>query len=109
MFFIPVIFCQLYPYPLRNIILKNTGFTGFYIHVLEGGTVCPSDEIRLIEQNKHHITIAFANDIMHDDKHNIEGLQRILAVNSLSESWRNTFTKRLGGKETSADKRLTGK
>ncbi|MGG0275088.1 3-alpha domain-containing protein [Bacillus rhizoplanae] len=42
--------------------------------------------MRLIEQNKHHITIAFANDIMHHDKHNIEGLQRILAVNSLSKS-----------------------
>ncbi|WP_375337707.1 3-alpha domain-containing protein [Bacillus sp. 3103sda1] len=53
--------------------------------------------------------MAFANEMMHHDKHNIEGLHRILAVNSLSESWRNTFTKRLGGKETSAEKRLTGK
>ncbi|MEH7014970.1 MULTISPECIES: 3-alpha domain-containing protein [Bacillus] len=36
-------------------------------------------------------------------------MQRILAVNPLSKSWRNTFTKRLEGKETSAKKRLTGK
>lgn len=90
-------------------LVQNTGFTGFYVRVLEEGTVSPSDEIKLIEQNEHHITIAFTNEMMHHDKHNIEGIQSILAVDSLSESWRNTFTKRLEGKETSAEKRLTGK
>ncbi|WP_440602779.1 3-alpha domain-containing protein [Bacillus sp. GB_SG_008] len=66
---------------------KNTGFTSFYVQVLEVGTISPSDEIRLIEQNEHHITIAFANEIIHHDKHNIEEIQRILTVDSLSESW----------------------
>ncbi|HDX9589387.1 TPA: MOSC domain-containing protein [Bacillus pseudomycoides] len=91
------------------LLVQNTGFTGFYVRVLEEGTVSPSDEMKLIEQNEHHITIAFANEMMHHDKHNIKGIKSILAVDSLSESWRNTFTKRLEGKETSTEKRLTGK
>ncbi|MDC2864773.1 MOSC domain-containing protein [Bacillus sp. BP-3] len=100
-----------YRYDLKDfpLLVQNTGFTGFYVRVLTEGTVSPSDEIKLIEQNKHRITIAFANEIMHHDKQNIEGIQRILAVDSLSGSWRNTFKKRLEGKETSTEKRLTGK
>lgn len=36
------------------LLVQDTGFTGFYVRVLQEGTISPSDEIILTEQNEHH-------------------------------------------------------
>jgi MOSC domain-containing protein YiiM len=40
------------------------------------------------------ITVSYANQIMHHEKDNIEGLNKMLDIDELSESWRATFIER---------------
>lgn len=91
--------------PLR---LEETGFTGFYFRVLKEGTVSRNGEMKLVSRHPQAVTLAFANQMMHREKDNLDGMQSILEVEELSESWRNTFLKRLGGQEVSVKERRTG-
>jgi len=72
-------------------LVVNSGKTGFYLRVLEEGTVAAGDSISLLEQDPRRVSIAFANQIYHHDRKNREGIERVLAVPDLSESWRKSF------------------
>lgn len=88
--------------------VQDTGYTGYYFRVLQEGYVSKGDALTLLRRHPYGITISFANQIMHHDKKNVEGIRRILAVESLSKNWRSTFQKRLDGEWTDSKKRLTG-
>jgi MOSC domain-containing protein YiiM len=53
------------------------------------------DSLRLLTRHPQEITVSFANQIMHHDKKNQAGIEKILDVKELSDSWRKTFRKRL--------------
>lgn len=89
--------------------MQEKSYTGFYFRVLKEGLVSVHDEIKLIERDSSQVSIDFANEIMHQDRTNREGMKRILAVDALSKSWRATFTKRLEGEQTDTLARLQGK
>ena len=88
--------------------VQNTGYTGFYFRVLQEGVVAPSDKLVRKEQHSMGISVAFANQIMHHEKQNQEGMKQLLSVDALSTSWKNTMTKRLGGESTPTAERLEG-
>jgi len=77
------------------LLVQNNGYTGYYFRVLEEGLVCPGDTLELLEQSPYGITVAYANRIMHHEKDNVEGMQQLLDVPELSESWRITLRKRI--------------
>ncbi|GAA4725848.1 MOSC domain-containing protein [Brevibacillus fulvus] len=91
--------------PLR---LQNTGYTGFYFRVIEEGWVAPDESIVLLKRHPMQVTVAQANHYMHQDKHNLPEIRRILEIAELSQSWRHTFTRRLSGEATDSQKRLQG-
>jgi MOSC domain-containing protein YiiM len=97
-----------YDIPTLPVLVQNTGFTGFYFRVLEEGWVKPDDSLRLLTRHPQEITVSFANQIMHHDRQNQEGIEKILDVKELSDSWRKTFRKRLQGFETDTSQRLKG-
>ncbi|TNJ62727.1 MOSC domain-containing protein [Paenibacillus hemerocallicola] len=97
-----------YDLPELPVLVQNTGYTGFYLRVLAPGLFDRTLPLTLAERHPHGITVAYANQIKHHDKQNIEGIRAILAVRELSESWRASFEKRLSGNEPSADERLNG-
>lgn len=74
-------------------MVVDTGRTGFYFKVLREGIVKREDELILMERNSDNITISFANRILHHDKKNREGIDKVLAVTALSESWQQSFHK----------------
>ncbi|UFJ41447.1 MOSC domain-containing protein [Brevibacillus humidisoli] len=88
--------------------VQNTGYTGFYFRVLEEGWVTPEDGLTLEQRHPMEVTVAFANQVMHHDKQNTEGINRLLDVKELSTSWRATLEKRLRGQATDTKKRLEG-
>lgn len=88
--------------------VQNTGYTGFYFRVLSEGVVAPSAGLTLESRHPKGVTLSFANRIMHHEKERREDIAKILEVEELSDSWRATFTKRLGGQETDTRARLTG-
>jgi MOSC domain-containing protein YiiM len=81
------------------LLVKETGFTGFYFRVLREGWVVPEQGLRLLQRHPLGVTVAYANRIMYMDKQDHEGIRQILAVRELSSSWRQTFLKRLNPEE----------
>lgn len=98
-----------YNLPTLPLLVQTTGYTGYYFRVLQEGFVHAEAGLVLEERQQDAVTISYANTIMHQDKKNIEGMERILALPSLSASWRKTFAKRLQGEVTDTAARLSGK
>jgi MOSC domain-containing protein YiiM len=72
-------------------LVVDSGRTGFYFRVLEGGRVKAGDEIFLVEKDPRRVSISFANRIYHHERKNREGIEKVLAVLALSESWQKSF------------------
>jgi MOSC domain-containing protein YiiM len=75
--------------------VTETGYTGFYLRVLEEGEAAIGEETIIVARDHAGITIAEANRVMHHDKTDADGIRRLLAVPALSDSWRETLTERL--------------
>ena len=72
-------------------LVVECGYTGFYLRVLEEGTVERGAALVLTERDLNKVTISFANHIYHHDKRNCEGVEKVLAVTALSDSWQRSF------------------
>jgi len=82
----------------RDDIIKRflaSGFTGFYLAVLEEGEVAAGDAITLIERDEHRVKVSDITRLYARDKGNLEALQRAIEVEALAEDWRSYFQKRL--------------
>lgn len=88
--------------------VQDTGYTGYYLRVLREGMVSPRDTIKLVERHPRSISVAHANKLMYHDRDNREAIERMLTVEALSASWRNTFQKRLAGIAEDERLRLEG-
>lgn len=73
----------------------ETGKTGWYLRVLEEGTVAAGMEIVLVERPCPEWTVARANWVMHEAKGDRESARDLAAVEWLSESWRAELQKRV--------------
>jgi len=97
-----------YGVPEMLLKVQETGFTGFYFRVLAEGLVSRNDKLALLHRHPQKVTVSYANRIMHHEKENIEGMERMLEVEELSVNWKQTFQKRLKGIGTDSSERLTG-
>jgi MOSC domain-containing protein YiiM len=75
--------------------VQQTGFTGFYFRVLEEGWIGNDPKISLEKLDPLKVSIANANQFMHKDKADLQGIRKVLAVEALSHSWRETLGKRI--------------
>ena len=98
-----------YDIPDLAVRVQNTGYTGFYCRVLTPGPFDRTVPLTLERRHPLGVTVQYANTIKHHDKHNLEGVAALLAVEELSGSWRASFEKRIAGSEPSSDERLNGK
>ncbi|MED2011059.1 MOSC domain-containing protein [Brevibacillus borstelensis] len=76
-------------------LIQQTGYSGFYMRVLETGMIGQDMEFRLLEKSSHNVTVSFINQIKYHKKDNLEAIRRILAVKELADSWRPSLEKRL--------------
>jgi MOSC domain-containing protein YiiM len=72
-------------------LVVDSGRTGFYFKVLEEGMVHAGDAVVLVKRDARQVSVALANQIFHHDRKNREGIERVLAVPALSESWQKSF------------------
>ena len=75
--------------------VQTTGYSGYYLRVLKPGWVEAGERIVPLLKDPNGISIEKANDLMHKTKKDWEGIREILSVMALSDSWRETFQKRL--------------
>jgi len=82
----------------RDDILKRflqSGLTGFYLSVLQEGEVAAGDPIRPLHHDEHQVKVTDITRLYEKDKHNLELLRRVVAVEALSQSWHDYFLQRL--------------
>jgi len=80
----------------RNDMVKlvaDSGRTGFYFRVIEEGFVKKGDSLVLKTKDARNVTVSFASHTYHHNKRNCEAVSKVLAVTSLSASWRQSFQK----------------
>jgi MOSC domain-containing protein YiiM len=75
--------------------VQQAGFTGFYFRVLQEGWIGIDPIIILEKEDPLKVSISFANQVMFHAKQDVAGIRKILAVQALSQSWRETLSKRL--------------
>jgi MOSC domain-containing protein YiiM len=90
----------------RDDIIKRfleSGFSGFYLSVVEEGEVGAGDELEKIGEADGSLTIAEINRLYVHEKTNTELLERAVRLSALPVGWRTHFAKRLNAvKQTSA-------
>lgn len=75
--------------------VQETGLTGYYFRVLTEGVISKNSKVRLLAKDEAGVTVAYANQIKYHEKTNIEAAQRIVEIQALSASWKQSFLKRL--------------
>ncbi len=77
--------------------VQQTGYTGFYLRVLEEGDVLAGDLLRL--EGRHpealRMTVFDASRIMLFGKQDLAASERLLAIPNLAASWRDTLAERI--------------
>jgi MOSC domain-containing protein YiiM len=76
---------------------------GFYVRVLEEGTVGAGDAIEVVSRDPHGLTIAGLHALYAAGRRDREGLRRAAAVPALPEDWREWCERRLAEVEPVTD------
>ncbi|MYL34890.1 MOSC domain-containing protein [Pontibacillus yanchengensis] len=82
---------------VKNLTKKvvQTGYTGFYMSVLEEGEVSANDRFDRIQTDPNAVSVAYVNQIKLKDRHNIDGIRNILQVDGLADELRRGLQERL--------------
>lgn len=75
--------------------VQQTGYSGWYLRVLEPGTVTAGEAIHLEARTEPDWTIARANEVMYQLKDDAEATKALAAVKPLAASWKRQLRKRL--------------
>jgi len=73
----------------------STGRMGWYVRVLQEGTVAAGQEVTLLERNLPSWPISRLNELFYRDRSNLEDAAEMANCAVLAESWRSEFRKRL--------------
>ncbi|MFC5598427.1 MOSC domain-containing protein [Deinococcus cellulosilyticus] len=73
--------------------VTESGFTGFYLRVLQEGTVQAGDAITLLEKGR--ITITETNRVIHVDRNDRAAIEQLLLEDALAATLRDGLQKRL--------------
>ncbi|HLM77410.1 MAG TPA: 3-alpha domain-containing protein [Rubrobacteraceae bacterium] len=66
------------------------------------------DDTMLLERLARSVSITEANRVMHHNKYDAAGIERLLTIPKLSGSWRRTLEGRLYGRVEDTTPRLEG-
>ena len=83
---------------LTSLLVKESK-TGFYVRVLEEGSVTKADTLELISREYPAYTIEFVNKCSFDTKNNQENIEELLECPKLSDAFKESLQKRLRNKE----------
>ena len=78
----------------QNRFLRS-GFVGFYLRVLEEGTVSAGMEIERVSKRSDSMSIQDIHKSMHFDKRNLDAAKKALEIDALSPGWCREFERRL--------------
>ncbi len=77
------------------LLVEQTGFTGFYLRVLEEGSAGPGDRLKLVSRDPARVTIAEVARVWFHEKDSREGIERIFEAEALAASLKERFARKL--------------
>ncbi len=63
--------------------------------MLKEGEVAANDPISLLHRDEHQVKVDDITRLYRQDKHNLDLLRRVVAVEALPEAWRDYYLQRL--------------
>ncbi|MBC2191953.1 MOSC domain-containing protein [Listeria sp. FSL L7-0229] len=75
--------------------IHETGLTGYLCRTIKPGKITETDEIKQIHEESHGVTVAFCHEKVLHKKGTKADFERILAVEALSERYRDQVEKRI--------------
>ncbi len=72
---------------------------GFYVRVLEEGTIGARDRIELVGSAPTRVSVAFIDKLLYSGEHPEGDLRAALSVDALSEGWKGSFRQLLKAQE----------
>lgn len=73
----------------------QSGFMGFYCAVLQEGEVAAGDPVSLLHRDEQKVSVLDVLRLQREDRYDFDLLRRALAVEALSQDWREVFLERL--------------
>ena len=78
--------------------LRATGWTGWYLRVIEPGVVAEGDAVQLLERSGGAVSVARLNTLRYGPDIDVDGLLEAAAAPGVLLAWREALTKRATGR-----------
>lgn len=88
--------------------VQRSGRTGWYFRVLQQGHIAAGQNIELVDRPHADISVTWASRVMHSKPHDLASDKILCDCAALSESWKLTLAKRIGGHALNDEPRLLG-
>ena len=88
--------------------VQQTGWSGWYLAVVEEGDVGPGDPVTLLDRPAGAPTMAEISRVMERDKDDLDGARRLIDAPGLPARWVTKLERRLAGRPDSEAARLLG-
>ncbi|MDT8861630.1 MOSC domain-containing protein [Alkalihalobacillus sp. MEB130] len=72
------------------LFIQETGYSGYYLRVLQEGNVSACDSLLLLER-RTDVSVESVNKITYQDKHNPLAIQMLLQLPQLSKAWKESL------------------
>jgi len=79
--------------------IQELGYCGYYFRVLKQGWLEKGMTLERIHSDKENISVLDAHYLMYRDKNKYAAIEKLMAHPALSESWKNSFGKRLANRK----------
>lgn len=75
--------------------IRQTGYSGFYMRVLQPGWISTEDSVEFVSSRSSQFSIHDVNILLYQDKKNFDMIRQVIQLDSLAQSLRNEFQRRL--------------
>ena len=69
----------------------RAGRSGYYLRIASEGAVTPGERIDLLDRPHTGVPVSEVTRLFARDRYDVEGIRRVLAVDSLPADWRSYF------------------
>lgn len=90
---------KIFGYPKLTSRIQELGFCGYYFRVLKQGWLQSGMNLERIHSDEQKISVREAHYLMYRDKTNYDAIEQLMVHSALSESWKNSFSKRLANRK----------
>ncbi len=91
---------KIFGFPKLASRIQVLGYCGYYFRVLKQGWLQAGMTVEQIHSDKEKISVMDAHYLMYRDKTKYEAIEKLVSHPMLSESWKNSFTKRLANRKS---------